>query len=44
MLAELFETEVRYSGASLGYQLGAIVGDGAAPISATVILASPAKR
>ena len=29
MLAELFATEVRYSGASLGYQLGAIVGGGA---------------
>ncbi len=40
MLAELFATEVRYSGASLGYQLGAIVGGGAAPIVATAILAS----
>ena len=28
---ELFSTEVRYSGASLGYQLGAIIGGAFAP-------------
>lgn len=31
---ELFSTEVRYSGASLGYQLGAILGGGFAPLIA----------
>ena len=29
--AELFSTEVRYSGATLGYQLGAIIGGAFAP-------------
>ena len=38
LLAELFSTEVRYSGASLGYQLGAILGGGFAPIIATSLL------
>lgn len=32
---ELFSTEVRYSGASLGYQIGAIVGGAFAPMIAT---------
>ena len=36
-LAELFSTEVRYSGASLGYQLGAILGGALAPIIATFL-------
>jgi MFS family permease len=40
MLAELFSTHVRYSGASLGYQLGAILGGAMAPIIATSILAA----
>ena len=40
LLTELFSTEVRYSGASLGYQLGAIVGGGFAPIIATALLAA----
>ena len=35
--AELFTTEVRYSGASLGYQLGAIIGGSFAPIIATLL-------
>ncbi|MCZ6709696.1 MAG: MFS transporter [Gammaproteobacteria bacterium] len=39
MLAELFTTEVRYSGASLGYQSGAILGGALAPIIATGLLA-----
>ncbi|MFM7119318.1 MAG: MFS transporter [Gammaproteobacteria bacterium] len=39
LLAELFPTEVRYSAASLGYQLGAIVGGSLAPIIATALLA-----
>jgi MFS family permease len=34
---ELFTTEVRYSGASLGYQLGAIVGGAFAPTIATIL-------
>jgi MFS family permease len=37
--AEMFSTEVRYSGASLGYQFGAIVGGALAPIIATALLA-----
>ena len=36
-LSELFSTKVRYSGASLGYQLGAIVGGALAPIIATFL-------
>ena len=36
--AELFSTEVRYSGASLGYQLGAIFGGAVAPLVATALL------
>ena len=39
-LAEMFSTHVRYSGVSLGYQLGAILGGAMAPIIATVILAA----
>ncbi len=39
LLAELFSTEVRYSGASMGYQLGAILGGALAPIIATALLA-----
>jgi len=34
---ELFSTEVRYSGASLGYQLGAIVGGALAPTLAVLL-------
>jgi MFS family permease len=34
---ELFPTEVRYSGASLGYQVGAIVGGAFAPTIATIL-------
>ena len=40
MMAELFDTEFRYSGASLGYQIGAIFGGGFAPIIATALYAS----
>ncbi|MDB3993701.1 MHS family MFS transporter [Gammaproteobacteria bacterium] len=36
---ELFSTEVRYSGASLGYQLGAIIGGAFAPTIATILWA-----
>jgi MFS family permease len=34
---ELFSTEVRYSGASLGYQIGAIIGGAFAPTIATIL-------
>ena len=40
LFAELFTVEVRYSGASLGYQTGAIFGGGFAPIIAGALLAS----
>ncbi len=38
-LAEMFSTDVRYSGASLGYQFGAIFGGALAPLIATQLLA-----
>ncbi len=38
MFGELFPTQVRYSGASLGYQLGAAFGGGFAPLVAMWIL------
>lgn len=38
LFGELFPTTVRYSGASLGYQLGAAFGGGFAPLIATFIL------
>jgi MFS family permease len=37
LMAELFDVEFRYSGASLGYQIGAICGGGFAPIIATAL-------
>jgi MFS family permease len=37
---ELFSTEVRYSGASLGYQLGAIIGGALAPTIAVLLWSS----
>ncbi|MBX6764631.1 MAG: MHS family MFS transporter [Rubrobacteraceae bacterium] len=39
LLAELFGTRLRYSGASIGYQLGATVGGGFSPLIAASILA-----
>jgi len=39
LLAELFPTRVRYSGASLGYQIGAILGGGIAPMVAAALYA-----
>jgi len=39
-ISELFGTRVRYSGASLGYQLGATIGGGFSPLIATAILAA----
>lgn len=40
LLSELFAAEVRYSGASLGYQLGAVLGGALAPMLATAMLAA----
>jgi MFS family permease len=37
--AELFSAKVRYSGASLGYQIGAALGGGFSPVIATALLA-----
>ncbi|MGQ2990791.1 MAG: MFS transporter [Brevundimonas sp.] len=39
LFAELFPKAIRYSGASLGYQIGAVVGGGFAPIVATALFA-----
>ncbi len=39
MLAELFGTRLRYSGASIGYQLGATIGGGFSPLIATTLVA-----
>lgn len=39
MLSDLFPTNLRYSGSSFGYQLGAILGGSLAPIIATTIYA-----
>jgi metabolite-proton symporter len=39
LFAELFPKDVRYSGASLGYQIGSVVGGGFAPIIATALFA-----
>ena len=39
LFAELFPAHVRYSGASLGYQVGAILGGGIAPFMATWLYA-----
>jgi metabolite-proton symporter len=37
LFAELFPVEVRYSGASLGYQFGSVLGGGFAPIIASAL-------
>lgn len=39
-LTEMFTVEVRYSGASIGYQLAAVIGGGFAPLIAASLLAS----
>jgi MFS family permease len=38
LLAEMFGVEVRYSGISLGYQVGAALAGGTAPLVGTVLL------
>jgi hypothetical protein len=37
-LSELFGTRVRYSGASLGYQLSSVIAGGLSPFIATALL------
>jgi MFS family permease len=37
-IAELFSTELRYSGASMGYQLAGVLGGGIAPIVAIALV------
>lgn len=39
MLTEMFDTEVRYTGVSLGYQLAALIGAGFTPMLASSLLA-----
>lgn len=39
LFSEMFGTRVRYSGASLGYQLGTLLGGALAPLIATALLA-----
>lgn len=39
LFAELFPAEMRYSGASLGYQVGVLLGGGFAPLIATSLIA-----
>lgn len=38
LFSEMFSTSVRYSGASLGYQLGTLLGGAVAPLIATALL------
>ncbi len=38
--AELFDTRVRYSGSSLGYSIGSVLGGGFAPLIAAALLAA----
>jgi MFS transporter, MHS family, shikimate and dehydroshikimate transport protein len=40
VFSELFGTRVRYSGASLGYQLASVFAGGLAPLIATALLAA----
>jgi MFS family permease len=40
MIAELFPSTVRYSGASIAYQIGSIIGGGFAPLIATSLYAT----
>ena len=39
LFAELFETRVRYSGASLSFQLASVIGGGSTPLICTALLA-----
>jgi len=40
MFSEIFDAKVRYTGVSLGYQIGAAVAGGTAPLVATALLAN----
>ena len=37
-MAELFETRVRYSGVSFGYQMAGVIGSAPAPLVATALV------
>lgn len=39
LLSEMFGTSVRYTGASMGYQLAALIGGGFTPLIASALLA-----
>ncbi|MDI3387516.1 MFS transporter [Streptomyces sp. B-S-A8] len=41
LLSEMFGTEVRYTGASMGYQLAALIGSGFTPLIAGGLLSGP---
>ncbi|MFM9370419.1 MFS transporter [Streptomyces sp. Da 82-17] len=41
LLSEMFGTEIRYTGASMGYQLAALVGSGFTPLIAGGLLSGP---
>jgi hypothetical protein len=38
LFTEIFDTQVRYSGASIGYQLGSVLGGAVAPLIAVRLL------
>jgi hypothetical protein len=40
LYSELFTSDVRYSGASLGYQVGTVFGGGLAPLATAALLAA----
>jgi MFS family permease len=40
LFAEMFGTRVRYTGASVGYQMGSIIGGGLPPLAAASLLAA----
>lgn len=44
LLSEMFGTEVRYTGASMGYQLAALLGAGFTPLAASALLADGVTR
>jgi hypothetical protein len=44
LFSEMFGTAVRYTGASMGYQLAALLGAGFTPLAASALLADGATR
>ena len=43
LIAESFGTNLRYSGAGLGYQLASVIAGGPAPLIAAAILSTPGR-